>query len=353
MSETTHTAAIVSFAAAREAKTNKHITPRNFTRKPHDGGHDAPHDGAMTASATPHDDPVTPRDGGHDGAMTAYDQAARRLQSPSLIQWLRTQYGAEEAANILTGSLLLAKHIAPGEEFSATDVIKATVTDGISYRLLTDKCKPYLIYAGIWFKNPANKFQWVNWKKTATPANGATETANGVQMDVGQGANDHPPACKRNPIERLRQWQRNRYLEAARADVWKQVKEDGTVIAIPKPGQGAMTEKQKELHRKAAWADHEGKLKLRIDQGANKELAATIQREELAAIQQEKAILNQARILAAEKRAQRTVMWERTKPLAYLAVIAIIGAALYNGKPASQLPTIQANATPPVQGNYP
>lgn len=179
------TAKIISLAAAREAT-------RKNRQNPHDGSHDAPNDGAMTACHHTDDGLMTGNDAPVTAPMTAYDGACKRLQSQAMIQWLREQYTPEEAAAVMTGALLLARDIKPGEECNATEMIKAAVTEEFSYRMLTDKCKPMLVHAGIWRKNNANKFQWVNWKKPPERANAANESANVLQMEQGQRANATP-----------------------------------------------------------------------------------------------------------------------------------------------------------------
>lgn len=334
------TAQVVSLAAVRESRTKNPTTPRENSTKQVD----TPVDGVVDGQLTANPDQVDGQPKQVDTKLTPAQKAARWLQQPAMLDWLKSQYSPEEAATVLTGSLLLAAHIQPGEEARTVDIIKATVTEGISYRLLNDKCKPFLTHAKIWHKISGKEYRWANYKNPVERANDVRMSECNVRMDAEQRPNDQ----SRNPIDRLRHWQRTRYLERAKADVWKQVKEDGTVQAIPKPGQGAMTEKQKDLHRKAAWADYEAQLKLKIDQSGNKELAQQIQRADMEAVQQERAILNQARILAAEKRAQRQLLWERNKPLVYIGTIALIGFALYNSNPNTMQP--MTATLPPLQG---
>jgi hypothetical protein len=217
-----------------------------------------------------------------------------------------------------------------------------------------DKIKPIFETQQILLKREDNSFRWADidelkaQKATLYITENVQPVCNDVQPTYTERAT---PVRISNPLVHLRNWQQTQALKKAKGDIWCKVNADGTVDRLSKPLQGDISEKDKELARKAAFSEARSKLEGKIASAGDKELQAEIRRTQLETEKQRLAILNEASLKAAQMQARRIENRERLasyKPIAIAAACALVAIALYNADPTStNMNTVDASMPAP------
>ena len=217
-----------------------------------------------------------------------------------------------------------------------------------------EKIKPIFETQQILLKREDNSFRWADIDELKakkadlyTPQNVQVE-----EVDVQVVCESRTNGVRiSNPLVHIRNWQQASALKKAKGDIWCKVSADGTVERLSKPLQGDITEKDKELARKAAFAEARSKLEGKIASAGDKELQAEIRRTQLETEKQRLAILNESALKAAQMQARRMENRERLnsyKPVAIVAGCALLAFALYNAEPAAtDLNTVTASMPAP------
>lgn len=247
-------------------------------------------------------------------------------------------------------------HFDAGSSVQVTQLAEksAKANDNLSQKFCYDKIKPLLETQQILLKREDNSFRWADidelkaQKATLYITENVQPVCNDVQPTYTERAT---PVRISNPLVHLRNWQQAQALKKAKGDIWCKVNADGTVERLSKPLQGDISEKDKELARKAAFAEARSKLEGKIASAGDKELQAEIRRTQLETEKQRLAILNEASLKAAQMQARRMENRERLasyKPVAIAAACALIALALYNAEPAStSMNTVDASMPAP------
>jgi len=120
--------------------------------------------GSHTGSNTPSNDSNTDTQPQLNGSLTAAFYLVRDIINLPKVMDAAEERHQTEYADILIGALSIAKHIVPAQPVSAAQVIKAVANEYPQYsiRMLTDKCKPELIEAGVLIKVNSVKYRWAD-----------------------------------------------------------------------------------------------------------------------------------------------------------------------------------------------
>ncbi len=250
-----------------------------------------------------------------------------------LLEYVRSSDSTNTFSRYAQGIDALLGHFDAGAAVKTGDLADKSASDNLAARFLRDQVKDALVNFELLIKRDDNTFRWASMdelqarhadlypEKTATDLQVPCKSpANGLHKAAHAFAN----TCNW-PFAALRGRQQGRRLANAKQSAWAKVHPDGSIEYLSRPFEGNLTEAEKKLLREAAYAEAEGKLKLKIAHAQNKTLLQQLQQSELDAQLEKSRVARDYLLAATEVRGRHAV--RNAKLAGYLPYVFTLAIA--------------------------